>query len=225
MKKILIALLLTTNVCLAQVDEYFNGMDENALKAGISKYVLSKGGLIDHGESYSSDTIRAVENVTINKRKYKYNYVMKLTPDEGGTKLSLIVLESSYGSSPVQASAEIEKQVMNNIKASIKGRFLYGLGFEFDTYTEDGKTYNAPKGKETGIYITAVKYDAQKQGILPGDIIVKINGTATKDIPLDIYSSILSAKTMTDTVNLTLKRGLSTYEVTLKPRLSNTRVF
>lgn len=225
MKKILIALLLTTSACYAQVSEFFDGMDENAVKAGISKYILTKGGSISHGESYNSNLIKATEVVVLNRRNHVYNYIFNLTPNQNGTRLDLSVFESKYGSSPANAGIDIEQKVMNNIKTSIKGRFLYGLGFDFANYTENNITYKAPKGKDTGIVITAVKYDAMKKGIIAGDRIIEINDTPLKDIPLEQYATILHAKTMTDTLNLTLKRGDSTYKVILTPRLSNNRTF
>lgn len=226
MKKILIiAFLFITGVCYAQVSEFFDGMDENAVKAGISKYILAKGGNISHGESYNLNVIQATEVVVLNKKNHIYNYIFNLTPNQNGTKLDLSVFESKYGKSPVSAGIDIEQKVMNNIKTSIKGRFLYGLGFDSANYTENNITYRAPKGRDSGIVITAVKYDAMKKGIIAGDRIIEINDTPIKDIPLEKYATILHAKTMSDTLNLTLKRGDSIYKVILTPRLSNNRTF
>ena len=226
MKKILTALLLTTaTVSHAQVSEFFNGMDSNSLKAGISKYILTRGGNINHGESYSSNTFQAVEQIKTKRGTYTYNYLFNLTPNEEGTKLDLVVYEAVYGSQPRQTSLENEQKIMEAIKVAVKGRLLYGLGFDFASYDYEGRKIKAPKGKETGIVLTAVKYDALKQGLMAGDVIVEINSVPLKDIPLVEYASVLNAKTVTDTLTLTCKRKNEIIKVTIKPRLTNNRVF
>lgn len=226
MKKIMIlALLCLTGASYGTTSEFFNNMDSNALKAGISKYIITKGGKISHGASYEANTFQGVEQVQTKHGTYTYNYIFNLVPEEGGTRLNLTVLESSYGSTPRNTDSVTEQKIMEGIKNSTKGRFLYGLGFEFDTYDSKNGKIKAPKGKDTGIKLTAVKYDALKKGLMPGDLIIEINDTPLVDIPIEEYATILHARTMTDTLTLTYKRNGEIHKVTLTPRLSNVKVF
>lgn len=226
MKKFLTLLILSmTSASYAMTSEFFENTDVNAVKAGISKYILTKGGKIDHGESYDANTFQAFEQIQTKYGTYIYYYAFNLVPSNNGTRLDLIVSKASQGSKPSMVDEETEKKVMEKIKASLKGRFLYGLGFEFEIYnTPEGKI-KAPKGRETGIKLTAVKYDALKKGLMAGDIITEINGVPLNQIPIKEYAVILFAQNMTDSITLTYKRGKETGVVTLIPRSSNTRVF
>lgn len=227
MKKIFLALILfiSSNLAYATTTEVFDGMDENALKAGISKYILTRGGVVNHGESYSSNTFQAVEQRHTKRGIYTYNYVFKLTPLDESTRLDLTVYYSAYGMAPKNVEPYDEQKIMEAIKGAIKGRLLYGLGFDFDTYTYEGGKIKAPKGRETGIVLTTVKYDALKKGLMAGDVITEVNGVPLNKIPLKEYATILNAKSMTDTLNLTVKRNGNLINVTLTPRLSNNRTF
>ncbi len=226
MKKIILfSILFTVNPVFAHVSEVFQGQDINMVKAGISKYILQKGGAIDHGGSYESNSIRAMEKVREKYGTYSYIYSFNITPLENGVKVDLSGVKKLSGGEAQPLGEEIERIVMNNILNSSKGRFLYGLGFDFDYYNTQTGSIKAPKGKETGIKITNVKYDAQKQGLQAGDVIVKINGRYLKDIPIDEYAAILHAKSLTDTVELTYIRNGIEKTVILSPRLSNPKVF
>ncbi len=227
MKKFLItAFLFSMSPCFATVSQVFENMDSNALKAGISKYILTQGGKVFHGESYENNTFQAIEQKS-NKAygSFTYNYIFNITPLNNGTKLDLTVLRSSYGSKGVQVDLATEQQIMEKIKNATQGRFLYGLGFEFDYYDSINGKIKAPKGKETGIVLTAVKYDALKKGLMIGDVIVEINDVPIKDMPIEKYKSALYAKTMTDTLTLTYIRNGKINKVTITPRLSNNKVF
>ena len=227
MKKILtLGILLITGASYAQTSEFFGGMDSNAVSAGISKYIITRGGKVSRGEGASSNIIQAVEQIRIKNVLYTYNYVFKLTPEDKGTKLDMIAYKSAYGSKPAEVDILTEQKIMEAIKGSIKGRFLYGLGFEYSTYNDaDGTIIKAPKGREKGIVLTNVKYDALKQGLMPGDVIIEINKTPLNEIPLKEYASVLNAKSITDTLNLTIKRGGQNFNVDLKPRMSNNKTF
>ena len=209
MKKIFLALILfvSSNLAYATTSEVFDGMDENALKAGISKYILTRGGVVNHGESYSSNTFQAVEQRHTKRGIYTYNYVFKLTPLDESTRLDLTVYYSAYGMAPKNVEPYDEQKIMEAIKGAIKGRLLYGLGFDFDTYTYEGGKIKAPKGRETG------------------DVITEVNGVPLNKIPLKEYATILNAKSMTDSLNLTVKRNGNLINVTLTPRLSNNKTF
>ena len=227
MKKTAIFLIFLASCIMANAEtsEFFDNLDENAVKAGISKYILSRGGNISHGDSYSSNTIQATEILQTTKGRYQYNYIFKIIPKEKGTELDMVVLKSGYGISPVNIDIQKEQKIMESIKASIKGRFLYGLGFEYAIYNENGKIYKAPKGRNKGIVLTAVKYDALKKGLMTGDIIIEVNGTPLNEIPIEKYTNILNAKSLTDELTLTCLRGNKKFNVILIPRLSNTRIF
>ena len=229
MRKIFILITVLFFIVLpsfATVEYTFDNMDSNSVKAGISKYILTKGGKVFHGESYELNTFQAIEQVR--DKTYglcTYNYLFNITPISNGSKLKLTVLRNSYGSKGVQVDLTTEQQVMDKIKATIQGRFLYVLGFEFDYYdTQKGKV-KAPKGKQTGIVLTAVKYDARKKGLMVGDVIVEINGESIVDMPIEKYKTVLFAKSMTDTLTLTYKRNGKLATVTIMPRLSNHKTF
>lgn len=226
MKKLLTFILIMITVpCFAKTSEFFQGIDENALKAGISKYILTRGGKIYHGESYQSNTFMAVEQLSNGYSAYTYRYLFNIEPSDDGAKLNLDVVKSTAGVKPYNIDINEEKKIMDAIIASIKGRFLYGLGFDFDTYDSKTGKIKAPKGKETGIVLTAVRYDALKKGLQKGDKIIKVNGALLKDIPIEKYASILSAKSLTDSIILTCKRKDEIFTVTLVPRLSNIKTF
>lgn len=227
MKKIcaLLFLLFCINSAHAAVSEVFEGMDENYVKAGISKYILTRGGKINHGESYSSNLIQAIDYVYENNKNVIYVYNFKITPDEAGAKLDLIVLKKAPNNKWENTSLDVETKTMARIKSSIKGRLLYGLGFDFELYDTSNGKIKAPKGKETGVILTAVRYDALKQGLQAGDVIIEVNGVLTKDIPIEEFASIFFAKNMTDSLTLKYRRNTQTGTVVIKPRLSNTKVF
>lgn len=227
MKKTIIAamILFAALPAFSTTSEIFENQDVNAVKAGIAKYILTKGGKIYHGKSYEANTFQAVEQVYSGYSSFTYNYIFNLTPVSNGTRLDLSVLKSSSGSKPVSADILTEQKIMENIKNSAKGRFLYGLGFDFDTYDTANGKIKAPKGREEGIKLTAVRYDAAKKGLLAGDIITEINGVPLKQIPIEEFATALNAKTMTDEINLTFIRNGKKNSVTLIPRLSNNKTF
>lgn len=227
MKKIFIAALLLTGLSAAQaqVSEFFPGMDENAVKSGISKYIISKGGKVNSSEIYSSDTFHAVEVVQTSRGTFKYNYTFNVAPQGDGSRLDMSIYKEGYGIESASVGSSIEQGIMEIIKKNIQGRFLYGLGFEKETVSYNGKTYKIPKGRETGIVLTAAKYDAAKQGLLVGDIITEIEGVPLNEIPINVFATALHAKSMTDTLNLTCKRAGRTFNVTLTPRPSTVKTF
>ncbi|MCD8024310.1 MAG: PDZ domain-containing protein [Candidatus Gastranaerophilales bacterium] len=210
--------------CFSTVSKTFEGSDINEIKAGISKYILTKGGTVNHNGSYDNNTFQAAEVIRQNRTNYTLLYTFNLTETPNGTKLDLQA-NRVYSGTAAPLSLDEEQKLMENISSSITGRFLYGLGFDFEYYNSSNGRIKAPKGRETGIKLTAVKYDALKQGLQTGDIITEINGIPLKDIPLSEYAVILHAKSLSDSITLTYKRGDKTGRVTLSPRLNTTRVF
>lgn len=227
MKKIavLLTLLCTISIANAQVSDVFLNMDENAVKSGISKYILSKGGKVNSSEMYDSNTFHAAEIVSTSRGAFKYTYVFNVSPQGENTRLDMAIYKEAYGMSPVAVDTSIEQGIMEIIKKTVQGRFLYGLGFEKETVTYNGKSYKIPKGRETGIVLTAAKYDAAKQGLMIGDVIVAIDGVPLNQIPINKFATALHANNMTDTLNLTCTRAGRTFQVTLTPRPSNVKKF
>ncbi len=205
----------------AMTSEVFDGVDSNALKAGISKYLLTKGAKIYHPDSYESNTFQATE--TVSNGRYSttsYVYAFKLTPLQDGTRLDLTAVKSGS-----EVDSLMEEKLMNNIKTSLTGRFLYGLNFEFSEYDTPKGKIKAPKGKETGIKLTGVKYDALQKGLMAGDTIVAINNVDIKEIDIEDFATILFAKSINDSITLTYERNGLKNTVTLIPRASNRKVF
>ncbi len=227
MKKFIIAIVivLCSSPSFSAVTEVFYGMDSNSLKAGIGKYIHTRGGKVLRGDDYSSNVFQATEQVQTSRGSYTYIYAFNVSDIENGAKLDMKVLKASIDSKGAPVDLNTEKLLMDGIKTAIKGRFLYGLGFDFAYYDSPIGKVKAPKGRETGIVLTAVRYDALKKGLQAGDVITAINYTPLSQIPINDYASILNAKSLTDTLTLTYKRGAVTNTVTLTPRLSNTRVF
>ena len=228
MKKILflICVLFGVNSVYAKVEEVFIGSDVNELKAGAAKYFMIKGANVHHINSYEANNFQAVEKKPQGAYgSVTYYYNVNFIPVEKGTKLELVMMKSSANDEPHTISLSDETSVLNGIKASMTGKFLYGLGFEYDLYDFNGEKIKAPKGKETGIVLTAVNYDAKSKGLMAGDKIISINNVSIKDMPVDEYSKALFAKSINDTLTLTYKRGNNINTVTLKPKRSKTRVF
>ena len=228
MKKILISILMISgiNAASATVSDVFIGSDVNELKAGAAKYFMIKGANVHHTNSYEANNFQAIEKRPQGAYgSVTYYYNLNFIPVEKGTKLELTMLKASANDDPVQADTVFEQNVLDGIKSSMTGKFLYGLGFEYDLYDSNGEKIKAPKGKETGITITAVNYDAKKKGLIAGDKIIAINNIPIKDMPLEEYSKALFAKSINDTITLTYKRGKNINSVTLVPKRSKTRVF
>ncbi len=228
MKKIYLGLILlffTLAPSYSMVQETFMGVDTNSLKAGISKHILTRGGKVIHNNSYEANNFQGMETLRTEDGIYNFYYSFNLVPIQDGTRLDLIVYKGMNGDKPQPADLKTEQKTMERIKSSIKGRYLYGLGFEFDYYDTPNGKIKAPKGRDKGIKLTAVKYDAQKKGLMAGDIITEINGVSLDEIPIEKYAVILNANSMSDSITLTYKRRGQTGQVTLIPRLSNARVF
>jgi len=222
MKKILILILCA--ICAptyAATSEFFENTDVNAMKAGISKYLLTRGANIFHNNSYEANDFQAAEIVrTGTYSQSSYNYAFNLTPNGKGVILTVAAIKDGGSEDNI-----METKLIQNIRQSMTGRFLYGLGFEFDYYDTVNGKIKAPKGKETGIVITGVKYDALNKGLMAGDIITEINNVPLSKIPMEEFSTILFAKSINDTIKLTYKRGNTTNKVNLTPRASNRKVF
>ena len=217
----IVSVLFFSQVSYSMTSEFFENVDVHSLKAGVSKYLLTKGAKVFHIESYEANTFQATEMIrTGYYSTTPYQYAFNLVPMENGTRLDLIANKAEGGNDPA-----MERKLMDGIKQSIQGRFLYGLGFEFDTYSTSKGNIKAPKGKNTGIKLTVVKYDALKKGLQPGDIITEINGVPLSEIPIEEYATVLFAKSINDSVTLTYKRGEEINKVTLTPRVSNRKTF
>lgn len=220
-KFLLVFALFCSQAVYAMTSEFFENVDVHSLKAGVSKYLLIKGAKVYHNESYEANTFQAVDLVRVGTYSTaQYQYAFNLTPMQNGTRLDLIAVKQGSGNDPV-----MERKLMDNIKQSMQGRFLYGLGFEFDNYSTSKGNIKAPKGKNSGIKLTAVKYDALKKGLQAGDVIIEINGIPISEMPIEDYATVLFAKSINDSVTLTYKRGKETNKVTLTPRVSNRKVF
>ncbi len=227
MKKIIVTfgILLFANMAYALTTETFENTDKNSVKSGISKYILLRGGKLNYGNDYMSDSYTAYETVQTSRGTVFYTYVFNLSENNGNTKLNLSIFKNIQGTSPSPVGIEHEQKTMDAIKASVRGRYLYGLGFDFEKYFYNGNTIVAPKGKETGIVLTKVKYDALKQGLRQGDVIVEINGVPLSEIPLDKFANILYANTMSDILELTYLRDGIKHKVNLTPRPSVNKTF
>ena len=220
-KFLLVFALFCSQAAYAMTSEFFENVDVHSLKAGVSKYLLIKGAKVYHNESYEANTFQAVDLVRVGTYSTaQYQYAFNLTPMQNGTRLDLIAVKQGSGNDHV-----MERKLMDNIKQSMQGRFLYGLGFEFDNYSTSKGNIKAPKGKNSGIKLTAVKYDALKKGLQAGDVIIEINGIPISEMPIEDYATVLFAKSINDSVTLTYKRGKETNKVTLTPRVSNRKVF
>lgn len=220
-KPLTMLLLVLTPVSYGMTSEFFEGIDSNALKAGISKYLLTKGAKVYHNESYEADSFQAAEVVRTGKYSSSvYNYLFNLNQNENGTYLNVTAVKSDSG-----VDNTMEKKLIDDIRQSITGKFLYGLGFEFELYDSDNGKIKAPKGKEGGIKLTAVKYDALNKGLQIGDIIIEINDVPLSEIPIEKFATALFAKSINDAITLTYKRGQVINKVTLIPRVSNRKVF
>ena len=220
-KFLLVFALFCSQAVYAMTSEFFENVDVHSLKAGVSKYLLIKGAKVYHNESYEANTFQAVDLVRVGTYSTaQYQYAFNLTPMQNGTRLDLIAVKQGSGNDPV-----MERKLMDNIKQSMQGRFLYGLGFEFDNYSTSKGNIKAPKGKNSGIKLTAVKYDALKKGLQAGDVIIEINEIPISEMPIEDYATVLFAKSINDSVTLTYKRGKETNKVTLTPRVSNRKVF
>ena len=218
---LLVFVLFFSQASYAMTSEFFENVDVHSLKAGVSKFLLIRGAKVYHNESYEANTFQAAEMVrTGSYSTVQYQYAFNLTPMQNGTRLDLIAMKSESGNDP-----SMEAKLMALIKQSIQGRFLYGLGFEFDNYSTSKGNIKAPKGKNSGIKLTAVKYDALKKGLQAGDIITEINGVPISNMPIEEYATALFAKSINDSITLTYKRGNTINTVTLIPRASNRKTF
>ncbi len=222
LKAIFIVLtLFFSQASYSMTQEFFENVDVHSLKAGVSKFLLIRGAKVFHNESYEANTFQAVELVRVGQYSTaQYQYAFNLSPMKNGTRLDLIAIKQGSGNDPV-----MEAKLMELIKQSMQGRFLYGLGFDFDNYSTSKGNIKAPKGKNTGIKITAVKYDALKKGLQAGDVIIEINDVPISEMPIDEYATALFAKSINDSITLTYKRGAETKKVTLIPRVSNRKTF
>ena len=218
---LLVFALLFSQASFAITSEFFENVDVHSLKAGVSKFLLVRGAKVYHNESYEANTFQATEIVRAGTySNAQYQYAFNLVPMQNGTRLDLIAVKSGSGN-----DLSMEKKLMDAIKQNMQGRFLYGLGFEFDNYSTSKGNIKAPKGKNTGIKLTAVKYDALKKGLQAGDIITEINGVSIKEMPIEEFATVLFAKSINDSITLTYKRGEETKKVTLIPRVSNRKIF
>ena len=90
------------------------------------------------------------------------------------------------------------------------GRESYGLGITGQFLSEFDRFYY---GLPEGVYITAVERgsDAARKGIVPGDILVAIDGIAVKN--MEVLQNVLGAKTAGQTVELTIFRSGRQYRL------------